>query len=101
VPGALSPGTKRSVREADLSPQYKTEVKNDGAIPLLHHKSSWHIADLIKHRDNINLAVYRIEFLKLCIPFNVCTTFFLTLTAEFNSENIRNQSAVVLGHRFI
>jgi hypothetical protein len=39
VPGALSPGVKRSGREADHSPS-SAEVKNSGAIlPLFHTPS--------------------------------------------------------------
>jgi hypothetical protein len=100
VLGALTPGVRRLVRETDHSPPYMTEVKNDGAVPPLLLKSTWHITNLIKHRNNFNLAIYRIGFLKLCRLFNLCTTFFLTLITELNSENIRNHSVVVLHHIF-
>jgi hypothetical protein len=39
--GALSPGVKRSRREADHSPRCSMDVKNDGVIPLLPDRSSW------------------------------------------------------------
>jgi hypothetical protein len=42
--GALSPGIKRSGREADHSPPSSSKVKNGGAIPPLPHMSSWHSA---------------------------------------------------------
>jgi hypothetical protein len=41
VPGALSPGVKRTWREADHSPPSIAKVKNVGAIPPLPHMSSW------------------------------------------------------------
>jgi hypothetical protein len=50
--GALSPRLKRPGREADHSPPSSAEVKNGGAIPPLPYMSSWHSAELIKHRDN-------------------------------------------------
>jgi hypothetical protein len=37
--------------EAVHSPPSAHEVKNGGAVPPLHHMSSWHSAELIKHRD--------------------------------------------------
>jgi hypothetical protein len=43
LPGALSPGIKRQVREADHSPPVSAEVKN-GAIHPLSHNSSWSTA---------------------------------------------------------
>jgi hypothetical protein len=36
-----SPGGKRQGREADHPSPSSAEVKNDGAIPPLHHTSSW------------------------------------------------------------
>jgi hypothetical protein len=47
VPGAVSPGAKRHLREADLSPPSSAEVKNSGAIISLHHMSSWRGALLL------------------------------------------------------
>jgi hypothetical protein len=41
VPGDISLGVKRLGREADNSPPSSTVVKNDVAIPLLQHTSSW------------------------------------------------------------
>jgi hypothetical protein len=39
--GAISSGLKRPGREAHKSPPPSAEVKNDGAITPLPHKSSW------------------------------------------------------------
>jgi hypothetical protein len=88
---ALSPVVKRSLREADHSPPCMTEIKNDGAIPPLFHKSSWHIANLIKYRDNFTLPIYRIGFLKLYILFNLGTKFFLT----FKCRTKRSRNSAV------
>jgi hypothetical protein len=44
VPGAFSPGIKRSGREADHSPPSRTKVKNVGATPPLPHMCSWRVA---------------------------------------------------------
>jgi hypothetical protein len=52
VLGALSPGVKRQGREVDRSPPSSARVKEGGGIPPLPHISSWHCAELIKHRDN-------------------------------------------------
>jgi hypothetical protein len=41
VLGAVSPGVKRPLREADHSPRSSAEVKNGGVIPPLPHTSSW------------------------------------------------------------
>jgi hypothetical protein len=41
VPGALSPGKKQQVCEADHSAPSSAEVKNDGAVCSLLHTSSW------------------------------------------------------------
>jgi hypothetical protein len=41
VLGELSLGIKWLEHEADHSPPSSTEVKNTGAIPPLHHMSSW------------------------------------------------------------
>jgi hypothetical protein len=40
VPGAISPGVKQLGHEADHSPQFSAEVKNDGAVLPPHHMSS-------------------------------------------------------------
>jgi hypothetical protein len=48
----------RSKREADHSSRSSTEVKNDGAIPPLPHKSSRRGAQLFKHRENFNLLTF-------------------------------------------
>jgi hypothetical protein len=42
VLGALSPGVKRPVCVADHSPPSDAEVKNDGSMPPLPRKCSWH-----------------------------------------------------------
>jgi hypothetical protein len=52
VPGVLSSGVKRQGREAAYSHPSSAGVKSGGAIPPLHHTSSWRSAQLIKHRDN-------------------------------------------------
>jgi hypothetical protein len=39
-------------REAGHSPPFCAEVRNGEAIPPLPHNSSWHSAELIKHREN-------------------------------------------------
>jgi hypothetical protein len=56
VPGAVSPGAKRKVREADHSPPASAEVKNGGAIPSLPHTYSWRDPSSIKDGDNFNLT---------------------------------------------
>jgi hypothetical protein len=38
--GALSPGIKRTGRDADHSPPSGAELKNGGAVPFLFHTSS-------------------------------------------------------------
>jgi hypothetical protein len=53
VPAALSSEVKWQEREADHSLPSSAEVKNDGAIHPLPHTSSWSIASLIKHKDNL------------------------------------------------
>jgi hypothetical protein len=50
--GLFSPDANRQEREADHSPPCSAKVKKVGAIPPLPHMSSWHRAQLIKHRDN-------------------------------------------------
>jgi hypothetical protein len=50
------PGSKGPRREAVNSPPTSTEVKNGGAIPSLHHTSSW--LDVILRRKDI-FASYR------------------------------------------
>jgi hypothetical protein len=40
--GALYPGVKPPVHEADHSLPFVAEVENGGAIPPLPHTSSWH-----------------------------------------------------------
>jgi hypothetical protein len=47
VPGPISLRVKRPGREADHSPPSSTKAKNDGAVPLLHHKFPWRGAQLI------------------------------------------------------
>jgi hypothetical protein len=51
IPGALSLGSK-----PDQSTPSSTEVKDGGAISPLPHKSSWHSAWLIKHRDKFTFT---------------------------------------------
>jgi hypothetical protein len=41
VPGAISLGIKRPGHEADHSPPFSAEVRNDGAIPILPNTPSW------------------------------------------------------------
>jgi hypothetical protein len=50
IPAAFSLGVKWPGHEADHSPPSNAKVKNDGAIPPFPHMSSWHSAQLIKHR---------------------------------------------------
>jgi hypothetical protein len=52
VPGTISLGAKQLRHEDDLSSLSSAEVKNNGAKPPLCHSSSWHGAQLIKHRNN-------------------------------------------------
>jgi hypothetical protein len=58
IPENLSPGIKRSRREADHSPKCSVEVKNIGAIPPLPYISSWYSAYLIKPRDNFTFFMW-------------------------------------------
>jgi hypothetical protein len=53
VLGALSPGVKRPVCEADYSSPSNVQVKNGGAIPPLHHTSSWHGAYFMEDGDRL------------------------------------------------
>jgi hypothetical protein len=46
----LSLGVKRQGREAANSPPFSPEVKNNGNIYLLLHKSSWRSAYLLRRR---------------------------------------------------
>jgi hypothetical protein len=57
LPGALSPGVKRQEREADHLPPFCVEIKNDGIKCTLSHMSSWHSAELIKHRDTFTFYI--------------------------------------------
>jgi hypothetical protein len=77
---------KRQGREFDHSPPSSAEVKNGGNIPPLSHMSSWHSAELIKHRDNftftlpvpIRMAVFQVVcFQRL---FHENSTLFSTLS---------------------
>jgi hypothetical protein len=54
-------GVKRKGREADPSPPSSAELKKSGAIPQLSHMSSWHNAELIKHRDNFKIFPSRTD----------------------------------------
>jgi hypothetical protein len=56
--GPLFPGIKRPGRESDHLPPSRVEVKNNGAIPLLPHTTSWRSSYLIKRRDNLNFKFY-------------------------------------------
>jgi hypothetical protein len=48
---------------ADHSPPSSAEVKKGGTIPPFPHMSSWHSAELIKHRDEFaELIKHRDEF---------------------------------------
>jgi hypothetical protein len=49
---------KRLRREANHSPPSTAEVKNAGAIHPLYYVSSWHRAQIIKHRDNSTFIAY-------------------------------------------
>jgi hypothetical protein len=60
VPGALSLGLKRLVREADHSSSSSAEVKE--CVELCLHSPntpSWCDAQLKKHRDNFNLTYHK------------------------------------------
>jgi hypothetical protein len=48
---AVPQGIERSGLETHNSPPFCIEVKNDGAIPLLLHTSSWLGAKVIKAKD--------------------------------------------------
>jgi hypothetical protein len=50
--GAIFSVVKWPRSEADPSPSSSAEVKNGGAIPPLHDRSSWNSAKLIKQSDN-------------------------------------------------
>jgi hypothetical protein len=52
VPRTISLGAKQLRHEDDLSSLSSAEIKNDGAKPPLCHSTSWHGAQLIKHRNN-------------------------------------------------
>jgi hypothetical protein len=56
VPGALSPGVKRTGREADHSPPSSAEIKNAWSYisPPPHVFMAWH---LVKHRNNFTFAL--------------------------------------------
>jgi hypothetical protein len=57
IPEALSEGLKGSEHEAYHSPPSSIEIKSDRAKPPLLHTSSWHGAELIKHRDNFTFKI--------------------------------------------
>jgi hypothetical protein len=61
--GALSPGVKRPVHEADHSPSSSAEIKNGGVILPPPYMSSWRGPLLFKYRDNftfcISATIYR------------------------------------------
>jgi hypothetical protein len=50
VPGTVSPGMKWKGCKVDRLPLSVAKVKNGGAVAVLFHTSSWHGAQLIKHR---------------------------------------------------
>jgi hypothetical protein len=52
APGVLSPKARRPGREDGHSLPSSVDITNDGATPLHPHTSSWHGAQLIKHRYN-------------------------------------------------
>jgi hypothetical protein len=60
VPEALSQGVKRPGREANHTSPFSSELKNIGGIHPLPHTSSWHSAQLIKHRDNFTFCLHTI-----------------------------------------
>jgi hypothetical protein len=84
VPGAFSPGVKQQALEADHSPPSDARVKNGGAIPPLSLKSSWHGAELIKHRGNFTLTFIRQLFCSL-VDINILPTtdLFAIVNREF------------------
>lgn len=54
VLGALSLGIKQLGHEANHSLTSRAEVKNIcGSIPPLSHITSWHVAQLVEHRDHL------------------------------------------------
>jgi hypothetical protein len=50
----ISPGIKGQEGESDHSPPSSVEAKNGGAILPRPYTSSWHGAEVIKHKDNFN-----------------------------------------------
>jgi hypothetical protein len=50
--GAVSPGVKRQMAEADHSPPSNAKVENAEAVPPLPLSSSWRCVYLIKSRAN-------------------------------------------------
>jgi hypothetical protein len=52
------PGSKG--READQLPPSNAEVKIGGATPPLPNMSSYHRAELMKHKDNFALYMYHL-----------------------------------------
>jgi hypothetical protein len=57
VTRALILGIKRPGREADQSSPFSAEVYIDGTMPPLPHTSLWHVAWLIKNRDNLIIII--------------------------------------------
>jgi hypothetical protein len=62
--------------EVDHSPSSSAEVKKGGAIPALHHMSSWPYAYLIKHRTTLPFTYY----------FGVRTEISIRVTIAKNSK---------------
>jgi hypothetical protein len=71
VLGPLSLGVKWPGCEADHSPPSSAEDKNGGDIPPLPHMSSWHIAYLIKHRNNFTFYIITLIFNIHCLGIGV------------------------------
>jgi hypothetical protein len=55
----LSHGIKWQGCEADHSPPFSVEIKEDGAVPPLPPMSSWHSAQQIKHKDIFTFTMDR------------------------------------------
>jgi hypothetical protein len=74
IMGTLSSGVKWPAHEVDHSSPSSAEVKNDGAIPLLPCMSSWHGAQLIKHKDSFTFIPYELYY---------CLIFFLSILLKY------------------
>jgi hypothetical protein len=48
---------KRAGLETDYTPPCSAQVKSGGTVDSLPHISSWHGAQLIKHRENVTFVI--------------------------------------------